>query len=113
MLVKARGETYNITKPASLFVRCWCQSYIVVVFLTEALDATTSAPVTYRLSWGGKSTPNLSSLALPATLRALPNLSPFGCELVTASVAIGDRRGHCSAECAETASQRFFLWTPK
>lgn len=84
-----------------------------MVFLTEALDATTSAPVTYRLSGSGKSTPNLSSLALPATLRALPNLSPFGCELVTASVAIGDRRGHCSAECAETASKRFFLWRPK
>lgn len=74
-----------------------------MIFLTEALDAATSAPVAYRLSWSGESTPDFSSLALPAALRALPNLSPFGCGLATASVAIGrHRRGHCSAGCAET-----------
>lgn len=82
-----------------------------MIFLTKAFDATTSAPVTYRLSWTGKSTPNLSSLALPAALRALPNLPPFRCgELATASVAIGGyRRGHCSAGCSESASQGFLL----
>jgi hypothetical protein len=71
-----------------------------MIFLAEALDTTTSAPVTYRLSRSGESTSDLSSLALPTTLRALPNLSPLGRgELVIASVVIdGYRRGHCSAD---------------
>lgn len=80
-----------------------------MIFLTNALDTTTSAPVTYSLSWSGESTSDLSSLAFPATLRALPNLSPLGCGgLAIASVAIGGyHRGHCSAECAETVSRCF------
>lgn len=77
-----------------------------MILLTEALDTTTSAPVTHRLSWRCESASDLSPLAFPATLRALSNLSPFGCgEGVIATVAIGGyRRGHCSAGCAETTS---------
>lgn len=82
-----------------------------MILLTEALDTTTSAPVTHRLGWRCESASDLSPLALPATLRALSNLSPFGCgEWAIAAVAIGGyRRGHCSAGCAETASRYFFL----
>lgn len=82
-----------------------------MIFLTEAFDATTSTPITHRLSGGGESASDLSSLAFPAALRALPNLPPLGCgELAVASVAIGGyRRGHCSAGYTETVSASVFL----